>query len=214
MAFKEEAEPSLIVIYSTYEDELEDTACSYFKECMEADLIDSNKLKASTFLKKRKRMDTPAKRNFCPSEFFVKKAECSSNMNEKGSGNKLEDSGSHESECDDEPSISPVPKRRKRLTAPAYFAILSGKKKNSCTPVTVNNACRHECVEQKSAQSSVGSFNPEMSESEDDFINSYNIKKKRLTTPAYRKLLKKCNIRVKVLREVSITENLILISDA
>ncbi|KAI0513409.1 hypothetical protein KFK09_009429 [Dendrobium nobile] len=134
-------------------------------------------------------------------------------MNEKGSGNKLEDSGNHESECDDEPSISFVLKRRKRLTAPAYFAILSRKKKSSCTPVTVNKACRHECIEQNSAESSVGSFNPEMSESEDD-SNSYKIKKKRLTTPAYRKFLKKCNIRVKILREVSRTENLILISDA
>ncbi|KAI0513410.1 hypothetical protein KFK09_009430 [Dendrobium nobile] len=70
MAFKEEAKPPLIVIYSTYEDELEDTACSYYKECMQADLIDSKKLKASTFLKKRKRRDTTAKRNFYPSEFF------------------------------------------------------------------------------------------------------------------------------------------------
>ncbi|PKU73422.1 hypothetical protein MA16_Dca013878 [Dendrobium catenatum] len=214
MAFKEEAEPSLIVIYSTYEEEHEDTACSSFKECMQADLIDSKKLKASRFQKKRKMTDTPAKRNFCPNKFFVKKAECSSNMNEKGiNEDKLEDSDSHKSESDDELSMSPVPKRKKRLTAPAYFAILSGKKKKPWTPMTVNKACRHECVEQNSAQSSVGSFNPDMSESEDDSMNSCKIKKKRLTTPAYRKLLKKCNTRVKVLREVSITENLILISD-
>ncbi|KAH0463032.1 hypothetical protein IEQ34_007614 [Dendrobium chrysotoxum] len=176
--------------------ELEDTACSKFKNCIEADLIDSQILKASRILRKRKRMDTPLKRNFRP----IKKAECSSNINEKGiNEDGLEDSESHEGEAHDEPSMSPVQKRRKRLTAPAYFAILSGKKKRPwTTPVTVNKACRHQCVEQNSTQSSVGSANPEMSEYENDSANAYKIK---------------CSIRVKILREVSRTENLILISD-
>ncbi|XP_020596191.1 uncharacterized protein LOC110036151 isoform X2 [Phalaenopsis equestris] len=179
MASKEVVEPHIIFIYDTPDEELEDTACSILKNQM---LIDA-----------------PAKRKFSPYEFFVKKTACSCNK-EEIIWNKLESNNSRENDEEDDPWPSPTPKRRKRLTAHAYFAILMGKE--SWTKTSDN-----------SVQSSIGSTKPEMSESDENF-NVFKIKKKRLTAPAYRKFLRECNMRAKILREFNKTNNPILMSDA
>ncbi|XP_020596193.1 uncharacterized protein LOC110036154 [Phalaenopsis equestris] len=192
MASKELVESHKVFIYHTSDEELEDTACS--------------------ILKNGKRTDAPTKRKFSPYDLFVKKTACSCN-NEKINWNKLESNDNPENNEEGDLWPSPTPKRRKRLTAPTYFAILTTKEFGTEMPNMSNKSCCHECLKENSVQSSIGSSTPEISESDDNF-NLFEIKKKRLTAPAYRKFLRDCNMRAKILREFNQTNNLIPMLDA